>query len=182
MRVIAGQLKGRRLKSVPGKNTRPTSDKVKEAAFHMIGPYFDGGQCLDLFAGSGALGIEAISRGMDRTIFVERNGMAIRTIYENIKEMKLENQIEIMRMDAKRALQIMNDQQFAFDLVLMDPPYKTSLLHKLLDQIIHLKLLTQNGIVLCEHDTSIELSQKQGLELIKQSTYGTTTITIYKKK
>src|SRR5690625_6853652 len=106
MRVIAGQFKGRRLKTVPGKNTRPTSDKIKEAVFQMIGPFFQGGTCLDLFAGSGSLGIEAISRGMESVVFVDKLGKAIHTIDENIKDLKLEKRTKVTRMKALRALRV----------------------------------------------------------------------------
>src|SRR5690625_6269218 len=84
MRVIAGEFKGRKLKAVPGMNTRPTSDKVKEAVFHMMGPFFRGGTCLDLFAGSGSLGIDALSRGIDHVIFFDKLFKSNKCIYLNI--------------------------------------------------------------------------------------------------
>src|SRR5690625_5258619 len=104
MRVIAGQFKGRRLKTVPGKNTRPTSDKIKEAVFHMMGPFFQGGQCLDLFAGSGSLGIEAYSRGMDSVTFIDHSNQAIKCIRTNVKELQMEDNSQIYRNDAFRAI------------------------------------------------------------------------------
>src|SRR5699024_12217961 len=115
MRVIAGELKGRRLEAVPGKQTRPTSDKVKEATFQMMGPFFNGGRCLDLFAGSGSLGIEAISRGMDYAVFIDKQSKAIHTIYKNIKTMKIEEQTEVARMDAFRALKVTQKNKAKFD-------------------------------------------------------------------
>ncbi len=84
MRVIAGEYKGRPLKAVPGDNTRPTTDKVKESIFNIIGPYFDGGYCFDMFSGSGGLAIEAVSRGIDHAILSEKNNKAIKIIHENI--------------------------------------------------------------------------------------------------
>src|SRR5690625_4127464 len=99
MRVIAGEFKSRHLKAVPGSNTRPTSDKIKESIFHMLGPFFEGGLCLDLFAGSGSLGIEALSRGMDKVIFVEKSSSAIRIIHKNVEMLKIESQCEIYRND-----------------------------------------------------------------------------------
>lgn len=98
MRVISGQQGGLRLKPVPGKQTRPTTDKVKESIFNMIGPYFDGGQVLDLFAGSGALGIEALSRGMDRCIFIEAQHPAIQTIRQNLSHTKLSERASVLKM------------------------------------------------------------------------------------
>src|SRR5690625_2707594 len=90
MRVIAGSLKGRKFKAVPGKQTRPTADKVKESIFQIIGPFFDGGTCLDLFAGSGSLGIEAMSRGMEQVVFIDKQPKAIHIINENRKTMRIE--------------------------------------------------------------------------------------------
>ena len=90
MRVVSGKCKGQSLKAVPGNSTRPTTDKVKEAIFNMIGPYFEGGLGLDLFAGSGGLGIEALSRGLERVIFVDRDKSAIGTIHDNLHKCGLE--------------------------------------------------------------------------------------------
>ena len=84
MRIIAGEFGGRRLKAVPGMKTRPTTDKIKESMFNIIGPYFDGGRALDLFAGSGGLSIEAVSRGVDQAVLIDRQYQAIKTIKENI--------------------------------------------------------------------------------------------------
>ena len=103
MRVISGSQKGRILKAVPGKTTRPTTDKVKEAIFNMIGPYFNGGYGLDLFAGSGGLGIEGLSRGLDKVIFIDFDYKAIRTIKENVNICRFESMAEIYKNDWKRA-------------------------------------------------------------------------------
>src|SRR4051794_16080351 len=103
MRVVSGSCKGKVLKAVPGNSTRPTTDKVKEAMFNIIGPYFDGGIGLDLFAGSGGLGIEALSRGLDKVIFVDRDGKAIQTIHDNIHSCQFDDKVEVYRNDAERA-------------------------------------------------------------------------------
>ena len=100
MRVIAGEHNGRQLPPVPNRLTRPTTDKVKEALFQIIGPFFEGGQALDLFAGSGGLGIEALSRGLDHCVFVDKHPKAIQTIYENLKSLNIEEQAEVFRTDA----------------------------------------------------------------------------------
>ena len=91
MRVVAGEFGGRKLKTLSGNNTRPTTDKVKGAIFNMIGPYFDGGKALDLFSGSGSLGIEAVSRGMDQAVLVEKNFRAMEINLENIAVTKNES-------------------------------------------------------------------------------------------
>src|SRR4051794_41215753 len=97
MRVVSGSSKGKTLKAVPGSTTRPTTDKVKEALFNMIGPYFDGGIGLDLFAGSGGLGIEGLSRGLEKVIFIDRDAKAIQVIHENIKSCHFEEKTEVYR-------------------------------------------------------------------------------------
>src|SRR6476620_7456044 len=102
MRIISGNKKGLPLKAVPGKGTRPTTDKVKESIFNMIGPYFDGGNGLDLYAGSGGLGIEGLSRGLDSVIFVDQDKKAIQTIHDNLTFTKLDGMAEVYRTEADR--------------------------------------------------------------------------------
>lgn len=183
MRVIAGSLKGRKIKAVPGKETRPTSDKVKESLFQMIGPFFDGGACLDLFAGSGSLGIEAISRGMTQAVFIDKQPKAIHIIHENRKAMKIEAATEVFRMDAFRSLRILAKNNRQFNLILIDPPYAKVDYAKLAEEILTHNLLSKGGIILCEHDTANELPQfPQQLFIVKQANYGSTGITIYQVK
>lgn len=120
MRVVSGNYGGRPLKTLAGKTTRPTTDKVKGAIFNMIGPYFEGGRVLDLFAGSGSLAIEAISRGMDHAILVEKDRAAQQVILENIKMTKESEKFQLLKMSAERVLSNLSE---TFDLVLLDPPY-----------------------------------------------------------
>src|SRR3954447_6838055 len=117
MRVVSGNYKGRALKAVPGVSTRPTTDKVKEAIFNVVGPYFEGGIALDLFAGSGGLGIEAVSRGLDKAIFIDRDHKAIQTIHENINTCQLEEKTEVYRNDADRALKALVKREISFDFI-----------------------------------------------------------------
>src|SRR5699024_868911 len=123
MRVVAGLHKGRKLKAVSGSTTRPKADKVKEAVFQVMGPFFSGGKVLDLFAGSGALGIEALSRGMESAFFIDKQSKAIHTIHDNLKSLSIADQAEVYRNDAFRALQLLSKRQLQFDLILLDPPY-----------------------------------------------------------
>lgn len=184
MRVIAGTYKGRCLKTIKGKQTRPTTDKIKESFFHMIGPYFNGGICLDLFAGSGALGIEAISRGMEKAIFIEKNLKAIKIIHENVKSLGLYDKVEIYRTDAYRALQILKKKKLQFHLILLDPPYKQININDYITFIINNKLLIENGLIYYEHE-AMNGNPKVDLKLnvIKRVNYGRTTgITIYQNK
>lgn len=183
MRVISGDLKGRRLKPVPGKLTRPTSDKVKEAVFQMIGPYFSGGLCLDLFAGSGALGIEAISRGMDYAVFIDKERQAIKTIETNIETLNIVDQTEVQKKDAIRILRILEKNNACFNLILIDPPYQHVNYNDILEQIMAHHLLDEAGLIVCEHDDSVELTYVHNdLTMIKQANYGTSSITIYRHR
>ncbi|EAG4889887.1 16S rRNA (guanine(966)-N(2))-methyltransferase RsmD, partial [Listeria monocytogenes] len=115
MRVIAGERKGHALKAVPGNNTRPTTDKVKESLFSIIGPFFDGDMVLDLFAGSGGLGIEALSRGAERAVFIDQAALAIKTIRQNIEGCHFTERAEVYRNDAERALKLLHKNEWKFD-------------------------------------------------------------------
>lgn len=183
MRVIAGTYKGRSLKAVPGMSTRPTTDKVKEAIFSRMGPFFDGGHGLDLFAGSGGLGIEAISRGIDSCIFVDHNGKAIHTIKENLKSLRIdENQYEIYKADAKRALKACGKRELQFDLIMLDPPYKLQNHMDLISIIEEYQLLKDNGWIMCEHDAKDELTDTDQFEIVKREEYGMIGITLFRQK
>lgn len=181
MRVVSGDFKGRMLKAVPGTATRPTTDKVKEALFNMIGPYFTGGVGLDLFAGSGGLGIEALSRGLDQVIFVDRDGKAIHVINENLKSCGLEQKAEVYRNDAIRALKAIQKRKLVFDFVFLDPPYQKQQLVLLMEMIDKDGLIQQEGMVICEHSSSISLPEKIGkLVQTRNESYGIIGITLYK--
>lgn len=180
MRVISGSCKGRALKAVPGMTTRPTTDKVKEAIFNMIGPYFEGGQALDLFAGSGGLGIEALSRGMDHCIFIDKDNKAIQTIYTNLKSCQLQTNAEVFRTDAERALRAVVKRQLTFDLIFLDPPYQKQKLSTFIAFINEHHLLNQDGFIVCEHSHEVILPEQIGsLSVMKSEQYGHTVITIY---
>jgi len=168
------------LKAVPGNTTRPTTDKVKEALFNMIGPYFDGGIGLDLFAGSGGLGLEALSRGLDKVIFIDRESKAIQVIQENIKTCKFEEQAEVYRNDADRALKALIKRDLCFDYIFLDPPYKKQQLVSLMDKMDNHDIVKKDGIVVCEHSFDVELPESMGrFSQIKHEKYGIIAISIY---
>lgn len=177
MRVVSGNYGGRPLKTLAGKTTRPTTDKVKGAIFNMIGPYFEGGRVLDLFAGSGSLAIEAISRGMDHALLVEKDRAAQQVILENIKMTKEPKKFQLLKMSAERVLSNLSE---TFDLVLLDPPYAKEQIVENLELLQDKKRLTENVIVVCETDKEVELPNQIGkLELTRQKTYGISKISIY---
>ncbi|CAH2713380.1 MULTISPECIES: 16S rRNA (guanine(966)-N(2))-methyltransferase RsmD [Neobacillus] len=182
MRVVSGICKGRPLKAVPGNSTRPTTDKVKEALFNMIGPYFDGGIGLDLFAGSGGLGLEALSRGLDQVIFVDRDPKAIQVIHENINACKFEKKTEVYRNDADRALKALIKRGISFDYIFLDPPYKNEKLVSLMEKMDQAELVKTDGIVVCEHSFDVILPQIAGrFTQTKHEKYGIIAVTIYSR-
>ncbi|NEN82793.1 16S rRNA (guanine(966)-N(2))-methyltransferase RsmD [Paenibacillus elgii] len=183
MRVISGSAKGRPLKAVPGMGTRPTTDKVKEAVFSMIGPYFEGGQVLDLFAGTGGLSIEALSRGMDRAVLTDVDKKAIDTIRHNLQATGLTERAEVYRNDAVRALKALSKREARFDLVFLDPPYKLKVIGELLEELQQGGLLADGARIVVEHDAEDRHEGDFGeLEWLRRAEYGDTAITIYRTR
>lgn len=181
MRVVAGSVKGLPLKAVPGTSTRPTTDKVKESIFNMIGPFFDGGYALDLFAGSGSLGIEALSRGIDRAIFTDKDRKAIETIRANLEKTRFAGQAEVFKVDADRALKAMKKNGVQARLLFLDPPYHMEEAYGLMDKAAELGVMTNDSIVVCEHDKEVVLSSRtKYYERFKKELYGNTIVSIYR--
>ncbi|WP_255366242.1 16S rRNA (guanine(966)-N(2))-methyltransferase RsmD [Exiguobacterium sp. KRL4] len=180
MRVISGERKGMRIKAVPGDQTRPTTDKVKESLFNVIGPYFNGGKALDLFAGSGGLGIEALSRGCDEAVFVDQSFKAVQTIKENLETTRLTDRSRVLRKDVTVALAELATEE-PFKLIFLDPPYAKE---QLADQVAYIEqhdMLTDNGVIICEHGSETELPDQMGrLTVIKRLRYSNViSITLY---
>lgn len=180
MRVISGEKKGLPLKAVPGQSTRPTTDKVKESIFNIVGPYFEGGAILDLYGGSGAISIEALSRGMDKAVVVDRDKKAISTIYANLKFSKLEDRAEVYRTESTRALKALEKKGTIFQLIFLDPPYQKQRIEEELVFIDEHQLLDRNGRIVVEHTFQLELQSTYGkLSKVREEKYGDTTITIF---
>lgn len=170
MRVISGIYKGRKLEyNIDG--TRPTMDRIKESMFALIQDYIKDSIVLDLFAGSGSLGIEALSNGCKKCYFVDKNKEAIKIINNNLKE--IDNAI-VINNDCFNAL---NDFKEKFDIILLDPPYHESLISKVINKIVEYDLLNEDGIIVCEVEEDFECN----LDLIKDKQYGEKKIRIYKK-
>ncbi|WP_036635728.1 16S rRNA (guanine(966)-N(2))-methyltransferase RsmD [Paenibacillus massiliensis] len=180
MRVISGSAKGRPLKAVPGMGTRPTTDKVKEALFSIIGPYFDGGIVLDLFAGSGGLGIEALSRGMDRAVFVDLEPKSVEVIKENLRKTGLAGQAEVFRNEAGRALKALAKRGTVFDAVFLDPPYRMKNGDELMSKMHELSLLRDGAVIVLEYETGYEYPEQFGsFKQLRKAVYGETTVSVY---
>ncbi|MBE9389786.1 16S rRNA (guanine(966)-N(2))-methyltransferase RsmD [Vagococcus salmoninarum] len=182
MRVITGEYGGRRLKSLPGDNTRPTTDKVKESIFNMIGPYFDGGIALDLYAGSGSLAIEAVSRGCNQGICVDRSGHAIKVIKENIAMTKETEKFMTIKNTANLALKEIARKGLILDYVFLDPPYADQVIEEELLLMVELGILASDAYIICETDKRADLpSEVPGYKLKKRQKYGSTEIVIYER-
>ncbi|HXR28513.1 MAG TPA: 16S rRNA (guanine(966)-N(2))-methyltransferase RsmD [Solirubrobacteraceae bacterium] len=178
MRVIAGSLGGRRLKAPHGRLTRPTSDRVREALFSMLGE-LTGVRALDLFAGSGALGIEALSRGARRAVFVERDRTAARVLGENLAALALSPPAAELRCDeVLRALQSARERKETYDLVFIDPPYSQARdLGRELTKALP-PLLAPGARVVVESDRRAPLQLETPVE--RQRRYGNTSVTIHR--
>lgn len=177
MRIIAGEYRSRVLKTLPGEATRPTLDKVREAVFSHLGPYFDGGNVLDLFSGSGAIGLECLSRGFDRAVFNDKSHKAVGIIKENIASLKLQEKSEVWSFDYKMALARAQEEGYEFDLIYLDPPYRLNLISELCELIAEKKLLKEDGIIVAESLKDEIIEVKHPLVIYKQADYGISRIT-----
>jgi len=178
LRVIAGDKKGRRLITPEGLDTRPTGDKVKEALFSIIQFELEGASFLDLFAGSGQMGIEALSRGADRAVFVDNGKRAIECIRANIKALSLDSKSEIRQLDAQSFISSCSEK---FDIIFLDPPYKEGYISALFASLTY--LVNDSGAIICEVPRGLELSEQvNGFYLKKRYRYGKTELVVYRKK
>lgn len=179
MRVITGKARGVNLKTPEGLTTRPTADRVKEALFSVI--HFDvpGANVLDLFGGTGQLGIEALSRGAHHALFVDENDKACLLIKENLRRCKLEQQGRVVRSDYLAYLRSCKE---SYDIIFLDPPYAEVFLENALKCITEIDILRSGGIIVCERPLDKELPwQYPGYSRSKDYKYGKTLITLYRK-
>jgi 16S rRNA (guanine(966)-N(2))-methyltransferase RsmD len=179
MRIISGSAKGRKLKQPVGFNIRPTGDKVKESIFTIIQFDIEGRCVLDLFAGTGQFGIEALSRGASSAVFVDSASESIKLIRENIKLCGFSELSAVYARDALRFLE--NDNKF--DIIFVDPPYNTSLADRAVDKIVEFDKLNINGIIMCE--SKVGMSHTQIVPpyfLVKEYKYGSVIISKITRK
>ena len=183
LRVITGKLKGRRLKAPKGINTRPTTDRVKESLFNIIGHIKEDSKILDLFSGTGNIGIEFISRGAKKSYFIDNDQQSIKVIMENIKTLNIEDSCNVYKNRVDHALGILGRKNITFNYVFMDPPYEKDLVLPTLDLINDNNLLDIDGTIIIEHESRLALPDEYKRYLkVDNRKYGDTTITFYKRK
>ncbi len=176
MRIGAGTSKGRRLR-VP-RGVRPTQERVRGAIFHMLGDRVHGARVLDLFAGAGSLGLEALSRGADRAVFVERDPRVVRTLRANLSESGLGDRAEVWSADVLRTLARLGRGEARFDLVFLDPPYGRGLVGRTLKALAASGILAPEAVVVVESGAREEEPLPMGFELVRDRRYGDTRVRI----
>lgn len=181
MRVIAGEKKGRRLARPKSPRLRPTTDFWKELIFSVVGDDLRNGLVLDLFSGGGGLGIEALSRGAARAVFVDNDPRSLKVLYENLSRTDLTNKSDVIRQSVSAAMKRLESSGLQFDLILADPPYSAKVAGMTLRKIAEADLLNRTGWLIIEHGVSENLSERiAGLILIKEKTRGETTVSFFR--
>ena len=177
MRVVAGHLRSRKIEAVEGMETRPTADRIKEAVFSRIGPYFQQGNCLDCYGGSGNIGIEAVSRGIEHVDVCGIMPKAVKTIQKNIRNLKIESQFQIYERPVEQVLDQLKKQ---YTLIYIDPPYALQQNVSLIQKISDLNLLEKEGVIVVESLKEDSFPEKIGQYiLVKEACYGITKISYY---
>ncbi len=182
MRIISGKHKSRVLKTLEGMNTRPMIDRMKESVFNTIGPYFDSDIVLDLFGGSGALSLEALSRGCSKAYIVEKNHQACQVIKDNISSLKEEENCFLFETDYKIALKNFKEKNMTFDIIFLDPPYRLNIIDEIIEFIQSNNMLNDKGIIVCQYVRGNHQAQDSTyLKIIKNYSYASSEVCIYQK-
>jgi 16S rRNA (guanine(966)-N(2))-methyltransferase RsmD len=182
MRVVSGEAKGRRLKTPRGDRIRPTADRVKESLFEIIGQRIRDARVLDLFAGTGNLGIEALSRGARSVLFVDADRTAILLVGQNLTLTRLGDRAETWKSDAHSALGKLAGSGRRFEVVLLDPPYGSGYEEPVLRRLSRSEILSPGGLTVIEHDRRIDLPERiDSLERLDQRRFGDTVLSFYRQ-
>nr|WP_244648204.1 16S rRNA (guanine(966)-N(2))-methyltransferase RsmD [Ruminiclostridium herbifermentans] len=184
MRVISGSARGLKLAALEGMNTRPTTDRVKENLFNILAPYIEeDSKILDLFAGSGALGIEALSRGAKSAVFCDNNDKSIDIIKNNIKKARLIDKSEVFLGEAQLILKKLSHMGKKFDIIFLDPPYSKGIIPDILTELEKMGILENKIIIVAETDVEDLLPEETETLLVsRKQIYGNTKLTFYKHK
>lgn len=179
MRVISGSVRGLKLNPPINNDIRPTTDRVKENMFNMINEYVYDSVVFDVFAGSGALGIEALSRGAKKAVFCDKSRESINVLNKNIDKARFKDVSEIINDDYRSAIKKLSCRNMVFDLIFVDPPYYEGLFEDVLSNIVNYGLLSEDGVIVVEHDNKDVIGDIEGLEMFKEKKYGITTLSFY---
>lgn len=183
MRVIAGEFKARKLASLKGRKIRPTSDRIREALFSILSVKIENALVLDLFAGTGALGIEALSRGAFKTVFIDNSKESIQIINKNIEVCGIKERTEVILHDASNILSSKIFLSRKFDIIFMDPPYDKGLIGNIFENVGLLNVINDDSIIIAEHSIrENDLEKVAGFDLYDKRTYGETLISFFRKK
>ncbi|MCX5885693.1 MAG: 16S rRNA (guanine(966)-N(2))-methyltransferase RsmD [Proteobacteria bacterium] len=181
MRIISGEARGRRLARFKGQKIRPASDKVRGAIFNILGSAFEGREVLDLFAGTGALGIEALSRGAEKVVFVESSTAALRVLHENLTLCRCGNKGEVVKKSVEHGVKLLKKHGERFDHIFLDPPYGKGIVDKSLHMLSSGEMLKEGGIITLKHsDQELPLERYGNLILTDQRKYGKTYVSFFK--
>jgi len=181
MRIIAGEYKGRRLKALDGISVRPTSDRMRETLFNILAPRIEGARFVDLCAGSGAIGIEALSRGAEHVTFVESSRKAASVISENLRHCGIRENYKFLMREAVTTLKYLSREEQRFDIIYFDPPYDSELYTPVLWQIARGGLLAEDGIVIVEHRRQLLLAPNyDNLRPYRELPQGESCLTFYR--
>ncbi|NLB79036.1 MAG: 16S rRNA (guanine(966)-N(2))-methyltransferase RsmD [Clostridiaceae bacterium] len=180
LRVIGGTAKGVPLKTPDTKNTRPTLDRTKESLFNILMPYISGTLVLDLFSGSGSLGIEVLSRGAKEAVFVDQSKNCRDIIIENLRKTRMEERSKVMTLDVIKAIKTLSDQKLKFDIIFLDPPYNMNFIAKTIQNIDEFDIIAEEGILACEHHVDENAPERVGsLTKVRTKVYGETLYSFY---
>lgn len=179
MRIIAGSRRGHKLFEFDGDDIRPTTDRVKESVFNIISPFVNEAKVLDLFCGSGALSLEAISRGAESAVCVDIDKRSVALAEKNTKSLRFDDMVRFVNTDAKSYIKNTKDK---FDIIFLDPPYNKGFIAPVIEEIIKNDILAEDGIIMLESDDTDEHGEFDALNIYRQRKYGRTYITVYQKK
>ncbi|WP_303860097.1 16S rRNA (guanine(966)-N(2))-methyltransferase RsmD [Alkalibaculum bacchi] len=183
MRVITGTAKGKKLLAPNDERVRPTTDRIKETLFNIINPYVRDAVIIDCFAGTGGIGIEALSRGARQAYFIDNHGESIKLIRRNLEIARLGEKGIVLPVDASSALTSLVNKNVKADIIFMDPPYHLNIISRLVEIISENNLLAEDGIIIAEHDNRMELKEQIGQFIkVDQRVYGTTIMSYYKEQ
>ena len=182
MRIISGKARGTKLYTLEGENTRPTLDRVKESIFNIIQADIQEAEVLDLFAGSGAIGLECLSRGASKAVMCDKSKEAINIIRKNVEKTHMEAQAQILNLDFEKCLDNLKGKQF--DIIYIDPPYETDYIYKAIKKINENNITKENSLIIAETDDEKRIEEEiknLEIEIVDKRKYGRATIIFLKK-